>query len=98
MGKNTHQKATGLVVDPNIREILRRGVDVIFEAGGLDFLFPRILMSYWWNEPVDFKDPKAPLLNAITCLPCQVDGKYGKAICRRKTGDWLLFSRTMKNG
>jgi len=87
------------ITDTEIKEVLKTGHDVMFEAAGLGFMFPRILMSYWLNESVEFKDTGFCPLKAITCLPFQADDSEGvefrKAICRKSTADWLLFSSTM---
>ncbi len=79
-GGKTHQTVTGL--DPcDILALLKTGRDVMYEAGGLDFMFPRVLMSYWLNEPLDFADPGVPPLRAITCLPFRSNGGLQKNIC-----------------
>lgn len=45
------------------------GIDAFLEAGGLDYIFPRVLMSYWLNEPLEFSEINLDPLEVITCLP-----------------------------
>jgi hypothetical protein len=73
-----------------MKKVVDRRIDLIFEGGGLDFAFPRVLMAYWLGEPLEFSDSGQPLLRAITCLPFVANGGYRKARC--VTGDWLLLS------
>lgn len=73
-----------------IKGTLDRKIDLIFEGGGLDFVFPRVLMSHWLGEPLEFSDPGQPLLRAIACLPFVTNGGYRKARC--PAGGWLLLS------
>ncbi len=75
-----------------LKQKFEKGIDVVYEAGGLDFLFPRILMSHWLNEPVHFTDANARPLKGITCLPWRADGHYKQARCRPRACDWLLLS------
>ena len=79
-GRGAHTNSTGITNDALMKK-LSEGIDAIFEGGGLDFMFPRVLMSYWLNEPLDFIDPEVPPLRAITCLPFRSNGGLQKYIC-----------------
>ncbi|MFX0203067.1 MAG: hypothetical protein ACFFCW_43745 [Candidatus Hodarchaeota archaeon] len=90
----THQAPTGRHAC-EVLNILKNGRDVMLEGGGLDFFFPRVLMSYFLHEPLDFEDSKQPFLKAVTCLPFAEQGGFKKAVCRPRSYDWLLLSSSM---
>jgi hypothetical protein len=79
-GRGAHTSVTGITND-TLANKLSEGIDAIFEGGGLDFMFPRVLMSYWLNEPLDFADHGVPPLRAITCLPFRSSGGLQKDLC-----------------
>jgi hypothetical protein len=92
-GKGDHEGPTGLPIETVQGKV--EGADVILEAGGLDFLLPRVLMSYWLNYPLSFEDGRWRQLRAVTCLPFGVIGRFDPAKCGSRTGDWLLLSSAM---
>lgn len=99
------ERATGLPV--NRRDITRNWtadtdvkskaaqIDVVVESGGLDFMFPRVLMSLWLGEPLEFIDSNLDPLRGVTCLPFRANGGYRRARCHG-SADWLLLSSSMR--
>ena len=80
-----------------LKSVLARGIDGVIEAGGLDFFFPRVLMSYWLNEPLDFDDVRLHPLTCVCCLPeatgpPSAGGKFRQTKCPRMSNDNLLMT------
>jgi hypothetical protein len=74
-----------------VKQEFDNDIDIVFEAGGLDYLFPTALMGLWLNEPIDFDNTLVRPLRGVACLPVEDNGGYRRAPCCVPMQDWLLF-------
>ncbi|MDH5651303.1 MAG: hypothetical protein OEZ39_05465 [Gammaproteobacteria bacterium] len=81
-GSGVHSAASGMN-EKLFKKTIASGIDVMLEAGGLDYFFPRALMSYWLNEPLEYSDAEVTPLRAASCFPIVHEGRYQKTKCKR---------------